>query len=202
MPSNDPLYEYLIYLRLDHNKLSRLPSTISKLQQLRYLTLNNNDLESLPDDIDRLQWLQWLGLSNNRIQVLPESIKDLRHLKYFDAWNNGLRKLPDMDTQDWMNMEYFDIRHNPKSSFASERFRAKGRVAKFKRNKYVQHFSMLKRRFAIWFARLQRWVLVHKAMCNGLLVFWQRKWAMWWYGICIFICVAIHIRRWYIADAR
>ena len=124
--------EYLIILYLDHNKLSRLPSTISKLQQLRWLTLNNNDLESLPDDIDRLQWLQWLVLSNNRIQVLPENIKDLRHLKYFYSWNNGLRKFPDMDTQDWMNMEYVDIRHNPSLRSLPNAFVQKGGLPNLK----------------------------------------------------------------------
>ena len=94
--------------------------------------LSNNDLESLPDDINRLQWLQWLSLSNNRIQVLPEKMKGLSHLKYFYAWNNGLRKLPDMDTQDWMHMEYVDIRHNPSLRSLPNAFVQKGGLPNLK----------------------------------------------------------------------
>ncbi|XP_058061746.1 leucine-rich repeat-containing protein 58 [Anopheles bellator] len=101
---------------LNHNKLVRVPSSLTDFTNLRVLDLSNNQLERLPDVITQCQLttlivknnlltdkslpksllatvgsgLKELNLSGNRFEHFPEQIVELRSLKYLYLGGNQI----------------------------------------------------------------------------------------------------------------
>lgn len=93
---NMGLAECLLELRLDENKLTSLPVSLSCMKNLKVLELGENNIVSLPEDIGKLTRLEILNLSSNKLTELPSSVGDLPNLKIFDVSDNCVESLPEV----------------------------------------------------------------------------------------------------------
>ncbi|XP_078075030.1 volume-regulated anion channel subunit LRRC8D-like [Mustelus asterias] len=84
----------LTCLKLWHNKIITIPSSISLVKNLELLYLAQNKLESLPAALFTLQKLRYLDVSHNSIAVIPAEITSLQNLQYFAATGNRVEVLP------------------------------------------------------------------------------------------------------------
>jgi len=100
--------EQVYILRLERQKIERLPDSISEFKNLKELKLEGNFLESLPESIGELSQLEKLSLRSNRLEVLPESIGNLANLTELLLWNNRLETLPESIGQ-LTNLTKFDF---------------------------------------------------------------------------------------------
>lgn len=80
-------------LRLDRNNLTRMPLSITKLEQLRELGLSNNSLVGLPLELLELRNLEILDVHSNNIKQLPQ-IWGLPKLRKLNISSNLLQLLP------------------------------------------------------------------------------------------------------------
>lgn len=67
-------------LYLSDNKISKIPTGISKLSSLTILNLNRNYIKDIPNEISKLNNLKSLHLEGNLISTLPESISSMKQL--------------------------------------------------------------------------------------------------------------------------
>lgn len=84
----------LCCLKLWHNKIITIPSSISQVRSLEALHLSHNKLESLPPAVFTLPKLWLLDLSHNAILVLPPDVALLHNLQYLAMNSNKLEVLP------------------------------------------------------------------------------------------------------------
>ncbi|XP_067892847.1 volume-regulated anion channel subunit LRRC8D-like [Heterodontus francisci] len=84
----------LTCLKLWHNKIITIPSSISLVKNLELLYLSQNKLESLPAALFTLQKLRYLDVSHNSIAVIPAEITSLQNLQYFAVTGNRVEILP------------------------------------------------------------------------------------------------------------
>uniref|UniRef100_A0A3B4A8T7 LRRC8 pannexin-like TM region domain-containing protein n=1 Tax=Periophthalmus magnuspinnatus TaxID=409849 RepID=A0A3B4A8T7_9GOBI len=84
----------LACLKLWHNKITNIPSSIGQVKSVEALHLNHNKLESLPPALFTLPKLRHLDLGHNSITVLPPDIGLLHNLQYFAINMNKLEVLP------------------------------------------------------------------------------------------------------------
>lgn len=88
--------ENVVTLRLDNNRLKRLPAEIGKMSSLHELSCSNNpDLDVLPDSIGLLRNLQVLYADNNKLSELPKNIGSCTSLTILSLANNRLTKVPE-----------------------------------------------------------------------------------------------------------
>ncbi len=87
-------FSQIISLDLNGNRLSNLPTSITKLKTLTSLDLGNNSLQSLPITIHFLKELEVLCLSNNLLWDLPEEIGQLTSLLELYLNKNQLKEIP------------------------------------------------------------------------------------------------------------
>ncbi|KAG6409912.1 hypothetical protein SASPL_127954 [Salvia splendens] len=87
--------KHLIFLSLNQNNLTSIPSALGALTTLKHLDITNNKLVCIPTELGLLTSLEVLKLKNNRLKTIPMSIGDCVSL--VDALclsNNGLTTLP------------------------------------------------------------------------------------------------------------
>ncbi|XP_040910979.1 volume-regulated anion channel subunit LRRC8D [Toxotes jaculatrix] len=84
----------LTCLKLWHNKIITIPTSIGQVRSLESLHLSHNKLESLPPALFALPKLRHLDVSHNSITVLPPDIGLLHNLQYFAINSNKLEVLP------------------------------------------------------------------------------------------------------------
>ncbi|XP_037132522.1 volume-regulated anion channel subunit LRRC8D isoform X2 [Syngnathus acus] len=84
----------LTCLKLWHNKITSIPSSIVQGKSLEALHLSHNKLQSLPPALFKLPKLQSLHLAHNLIQVLPQDVGLLQDLLDLDMTSNKLETLP------------------------------------------------------------------------------------------------------------
>jgi Leucine-rich repeat (LRR) protein len=75
-------------LRLNANRLIKIPAEIGKLEQLEELNLNENLLESIPNSIALCPVLRSLKLQNNRLKAIPFELADVPTLEECVVDNN------------------------------------------------------------------------------------------------------------------
>ncbi|CAM9741874.1 unnamed protein product, partial [Hapterophycus canaliculatus] len=76
------------------NRLSRLPSSVGRLEGLETLELSDNSLHVLPESIGKLKRLAALTVSNNGLTGLPGSLGGLCSVKLLDFSRNRIEKVP------------------------------------------------------------------------------------------------------------
>jgi hypothetical protein len=83
-------------LDLGHNRMTRLPDTLSDLDSLTdFLYLHDNQLSALPDTFARLTRLRYLNISENAFEQLPQCVFSMAGLIELRASGNRLTSLPD-----------------------------------------------------------------------------------------------------------
>ncbi|XP_048101905.1 volume-regulated anion channel subunit LRRC8D [Alosa alosa] len=81
-------------LRLAHNRVLALPSSVGVLRRLELLDLAHNELQSLPPALFTLHRLRRLYLAGNLLEVLPAEVGSLALLRELDVSGNRLESLP------------------------------------------------------------------------------------------------------------
>lgn len=81
-------------LDLSGNKLTSVPTAISKFEQLKHLTLMNNRIAFLPDSVGNLKKLETLSLGGNHVVRLPETLSQLSNLRNVNLSDNRLAAFP------------------------------------------------------------------------------------------------------------
>lgn len=84
----------LACLKLWHNKIITIPSSIGQVKSLESLHLSHNKLESLPIALFTLPKLRHLDVSHNSITVLPPDVGLLHNLQHLAINSNKLESLP------------------------------------------------------------------------------------------------------------
>lgn len=83
-------YTFLQKLYLSHNKLTAVPTAISKLVHLKVLDLSHNLLTELPNQIGLLFNLKFLFLFDNKLRTLPQNFGSLFQLDFLGLEGNPL----------------------------------------------------------------------------------------------------------------
>lgn len=82
-------------LMLNHNRLSALPTSISKCAALEFLNLSNNSITELSDELTDLTALQSLYLHKNALATLPDALGNLARLEILEVKENRLVRVPE-----------------------------------------------------------------------------------------------------------
>lgn len=80
----------LRWLNVSYNKLTVLPSELSRLGRLERFHAGNNEIEALPLELWALKSLEELHLENNRLRALPTYVLFLPKLRELLLENNPL----------------------------------------------------------------------------------------------------------------
>lgn len=83
-------------LKLDSNKIQRIPDNICQLPELHDISAVSNQIDKLPFNIGLLANLRNLSLPNNRLQGLPSTMKLLCHLQVLNLEANQLTSIPNL----------------------------------------------------------------------------------------------------------
>ncbi|KAJ3983402.1 adenylate cyclase [Lentinula detonsa] len=88
-------YTALFTLDVSHAKLSSISAVaLSSLPSLRTLKLSHNNIKVLPSSLGDLDCLEILECADNLLEKLPEGIGRLRRLEVLDIHENNLTELP------------------------------------------------------------------------------------------------------------
>ncbi|ETL83029.1 hypothetical protein F442_17556 [Phytophthora nicotianae P10297] len=98
-------------LVLSGNKLSRLPNSITLLENLEALHIEENMLTSLPEQIGKLQILHVLNAHSNQLTVLPSSFGALRNMQNLDLKKNRLESTGEAFAM-LSRLKFLDLRQN------------------------------------------------------------------------------------------
>ncbi|KAG3027152.1 hypothetical protein PC121_g3784 [Phytophthora cactorum] len=98
-------------LVLSGNKLSRLPNSITLLENLEALHIEENTLTALPEQIGKLQKLHVLNAHSNQLTVLPSSFGALRSMQNLDLKKNRLESTGDA-LATLSLLKFLDLRQN------------------------------------------------------------------------------------------
>lgn len=83
-------YDFLESLYLGNNKLTTIPTMISKLRGLRTLDLSQNRIEEVPSELGLCYNLRYLYLFDNNIRTLPNGFGNLIELLFLGIEGNPL----------------------------------------------------------------------------------------------------------------
>eukprot|EP01130_Rhizamoeba_saxonica_P014315 TRINITY_DN6248_c0_g1_i1.p1 TRINITY_DN6248_c0_g1~~TRINITY_DN6248_c0_g1_i1.p1 ORF type:complete len:753 (-),score=146.98 TRINITY_DN6248_c0_g1_i1:51-2309(-) len=83
----------LIYLDLDFNQITSIPSKINQLVSLQYLDLERNRIKQYPYELTELPDIEHVNLNSNRITLLPPELGFTESLKKLRLWNNPIRMI-------------------------------------------------------------------------------------------------------------
>ena len=105
-------------VKLDHNALSSLPSSVSLWTDLEHLDLRDNVLSSLPYVVSAWTNLKGLWLGHNALSSLPSSVSTWTNLQILLLNNNELSNLPSCVFA-WTKLKILWLVHNALSSLPS-----------------------------------------------------------------------------------
>ncbi|XP_028329540.1 volume-regulated anion channel subunit LRRC8D [Gouania willdenowi] len=95
IPSSIGQVKSLEALHLSHNKLESLPPALFTLPKLRHLDVGHNSIAVLPPDVGLLQNLQHLAINANKLEALPKPLFRCTKLKMLCLSQNALTVLPE-----------------------------------------------------------------------------------------------------------
>lgn len=101
-------------ISFEKNKLSELPSDLSKFKNLKHLNLSKNKLSELPSFIGDFDSLEVLNLERNKFSKFPIEICQFGALKSLMIGSNDIASIPDC-IEYVSNLEYLDLYDNPLS---------------------------------------------------------------------------------------
>lgn len=114
LPSELSKFTNLKQLNLSKNKLSKLPGFIFDFDSLQELNLTKNKLSTFPIGICKLQELKRLMIGSNDIASLPDCMEYVSKLEYLDLYDNPLAHLPQsmMRLKNLKKIDFTGIRFN------------------------------------------------------------------------------------------
>jgi Leucine-rich repeat (LRR) protein len=98
-------------LRVQNNRLEKLPWYFPRLHVLRLLNISNNKFQDVPDEVCKMSGLEELDISFNMISQLPEDLQSLQRLKILIVVGNRVTRIPDSFRR-LSNLEVLDCRRN------------------------------------------------------------------------------------------
>ena len=101
----------LTTLRLQNNRMEKLPWYFPRLRSLKHLNISNNKFRKLPSVVAEMVNLVDLDISFNMISELPEQIGRLKSLETFIIVGNQVTKFPD-ECSGLVNLQVLDCRRN------------------------------------------------------------------------------------------
>ena len=84
----------LKYLKIQNNRMEKLPWYLPRLNHLKLLNISNNKFRRLPDVIPKMTRLVDLDVSFNMIEDLPEEMGELRELQRLILVGNRVSRFP------------------------------------------------------------------------------------------------------------
>ena len=106
-------------LRVSHNRVKELSSSIGLLGSLKRLNSECNELSHLPDEFGGMSALTHLNINTKQLESLPETFWNLTHLEALDVSTNQLGMLP-TGIGKCANMVNFEFHTNPFGSIPGE----------------------------------------------------------------------------------
>ena len=98
-------------LRVQNNRMDKLPEVFSQLRSLKFLNISNNKFQSFPSVIPEMTNLLDLDISFNMISTLPPEIGRLTSLQRLVIVGNQITKFPD-ECSGLTNLLSLDCRRN------------------------------------------------------------------------------------------
>ena len=119
----------IVFLNLQHNKISELPENLSTLRSLESINLSFNALKSdfNYEILAMLPKLQTLWMANNELYRLPPAIGRLKQLRSLYIEHNNLTELPTEITQ-LRKLRIIHAGHNDFTRFPLEFTQIKGLI--------------------------------------------------------------------------
>ncbi|KAI0630147.1 hypothetical protein C8Q77DRAFT_1064053 [Trametes polyzona] len=102
----------LRHLKLQNNRMEKLPPTFAHLRELRDLNISNNKLKHMPAVVCELRSLVDLDTSFNSLTELPDEIGQLSQLEHFIIVGNQVSKIPEK-CANLRSLRVLDCRRNP-----------------------------------------------------------------------------------------
>ena len=101
----------LTTLKVQNNRMERLPWYFPRLRSLKFLNISNNKFKTFPEVVTQMEGLVDLDLSFNMISELPDALGRLRSLEKLVMVGNMVSRMPD-DCSHLSNLRIIDCRRN------------------------------------------------------------------------------------------
>jgi Leucine-rich repeat (LRR) protein len=102
---------YLEKLALQHNHITRVPSSIRQLKNLRKLYFNYNTISHVHSSIRFLDKLEQISFYHNDLTAIPFGVYHLKSLREIDLFYNQIEML-DTTFNDWKQLTMLYLSHN------------------------------------------------------------------------------------------
>ncbi|KAK6169205.1 hypothetical protein SNE40_020301 [Patella caerulea] len=100
------------HLKLNNQKLQKIPKVIGKLEGLTLLDIKNNKLKDLPYEVSHLYELTSLNLGNNEFEEIPECVISLTNLIKLHAFGNKISKINPVLFDSLENLTFLNLNGN------------------------------------------------------------------------------------------
>lgn len=130
IPSSIGTLTLMTQLDISHNALDELPAEIGMCRRLRILHCNNNKLSGLPSALSDCQFLEEVVASHNRIVTIPSSLGQLEHLRIIKVDHNRLETLP-YEIGGVETLDTLDCSHNSRLRIVPECLRENADMVRF-----------------------------------------------------------------------
>jgi adenylate cyclase len=98
-------------LRVQNNRMERLPWYFPRMHMLRLLNISNNKFQDVPEEVCKMSSLEELDISFNMISQLPENVRSWHRLKVLIIVGNCVTRIPD-SFQHLSTLSVLDCRRN------------------------------------------------------------------------------------------
>src|SRR5258707_5199911 len=98
-------------LRVQNNRMEKLPWYFPRLHMLRLLNISNNKFQDVPEEVCKMSGLEELDISFNMIPQLPDDLQSLQRLKVLIIVGNRVTRIPDSFRR-LSNLRVLDCRRN------------------------------------------------------------------------------------------
>ncbi len=98
-------------LRVQNNRMEKLPWYFPRLHKLRLLNISNNKFQDVPEEVCKMSGLEELDISFNMISQLPDDLQSLQRMKVLIIVGNRVTRIPDSFRR-LSNLKVLDCRRN------------------------------------------------------------------------------------------